>query len=306
MENIELIEKFDRSLQTYLSCSLSSINYVRNLVWGMIDAKTVNLKSVVAKFRKGGQKGNYRMVQDFIKEKELDSAEVGRLVVNSLFAENEMVTLAIDRTEWKFGETWNNLLIISVLFEKTAVPIVIKPLSKRGNSHTTEKIEVIEELLKIVPNYKIQCIMGDREFIGNKWFDILEKKGISFAMRVRRDQIIADDEKCCKIKELDIDFGKEYEKYVHIGTKVLKLSVKRIEKEELAVVSSGVKNPLEFYKERWNIETGFKCLKTRGFNLEETRLKAPKKIKMLVQICSLAMTALLTECKEKAKELKKK
>ena len=78
-------------------------------------------------------------------------------------------------------------------------------------------------------------------------------------------------------------------------------------KEDLiAVVSDNVQNPLDLYKQRWGIETGFKCLKSNGFNLEDTHLKHPKRIKMLVHICAMAMTFLLHQVKEKTNHIIKK
>ncbi|MBK8755204.1 MAG: transposase [Candidatus Competibacteraceae bacterium] len=41
---------------------------------------------------------------------------------------------------------------------------------------------------------------------------------------------------------------------------------------------------VEYYKERWQIETLFSCLKSRGFHLEETHVTDPERIKRLLII----------------------
>jgi hypothetical protein len=50
---------------------------------------------------------------------------------------------------------------------------------------------------------------------------------------------------------------------------------------EYLIVASNVSNEqaLNAYKDRWQIETFFSCLKTRGFRLEETHMNQPEKIK---------------------------
>ena len=44
----------------------------------------------------------------------------------------------------------------------------------------------------------------------------------------------------------------------------------------------------EFYKKRWDIETMFAALKSRGFDLEETHVTEPDKVENLVGLLALA------------------
>jgi len=44
------------------------------------------------------------------------------------------------------------------------------------------------------------------------------------------------------------------------------------------------------YKKRWGIETLFGALKSRGFNLEETKLQDPERISRLRALLALAFT----------------
>ena len=48
--------------------------------------------------------------------------------------------------------------------------------------------------------------------------------------------------------------------------------------------------PHEEYKKRWGIETLFGALKSRGFNLEETRLQDTERISRLLALLALAFT----------------
>lgn len=210
-----------------------------------------------------------------------------------LFKKTETLTLAIDRTDWAFGKTRHNLLIISVLYGNTAVPLVIKPLERQGNSSLVHRTEVLDTLLRAIPFYRIEAILGDREFIGEEWFATLEAKHVPFVMRIRDNMTIADAKECGSVSDISAKHQHNYHGKVHIGTQFLTLSTV-YKTEHVAVVSGGVRDPLGLYKKRWGIETGFKCLKTNGFNLEDTHLKEAKRIKTLVQICSLAMTTALS------------
>ncbi len=223
-------------------------------------------------------------------------------IINRLFTETQAVTLAIDRTDWEFGKTRHNLLIISALYGETAVPLAVKPLERKGNSGFEHRREVMETVLKAIPIYRIEAISGDREFIGDDWFSYLKSKNIPFVMRVRDNMTASDGEICSAIKNISRKYNHNYHGQIHIGTQNLTLSTKQNGDNLVAVISDGVRDPLAFYKKRWGIETGFKCLKTNGFNLEDTHLRDAKRIKTLVQICSLAMTSALAALPENQKQ----
>ena len=60
-------------------------------------------------------------------------------------------------------------------------------------------------------------------------------------------------------------------------------------KEEMIVFSNvSFKDPLEMYRRRWEIETMFSCLKTRGFRMEDTHITDPDKIEKIVFVLAIA------------------
>ena len=62
-------------------------------------------------------------------------------------------------------------------------------------------------------------------------------------------------------------------------------------KTQYLIVASGKPNKyaIEEYKTRWQIETMFGCLKSRGFNFEETHLTQPEKIAKLLMLLGLGI-----------------
>ncbi len=46
-------------------------------------------------------------------------------------------------------------------------------------------------------------------------------------------------------------------------------------------------NPLGMYRRRWEIETLFGCLKSRGFRMEDTHITDPDKIEKLVFVLAI-------------------
>jgi transposase len=66
-------------------------------------------------------------------------------------------------------------------------------------------------------------------------------------------------------------------------------------KTEYLIVASGERSrdAIEEYKVRWQIETMFGCLKSRGFNFEETHLTEPKKIGKLLMLLGLGLSLVM-------------
>ena len=71
---------------------------------------------------------------------------VSKLIFN-LLPKKENLTLIMDRTNWKFGEVNINILMIGISYKNVAIPLLFKMLDKRGNSHTEERIALIEKFI---------------------------------------------------------------------------------------------------------------------------------------------------------------
>lgn len=278
------------SLDDYFTLNRGALETLKELCLGLFKARTVNLQEICADYSAGNFASNMRKIERFFQMRELREEEVIKFIIDRLFGDEALLTLAIDRTEWQFGSCWHNLLCISVLYGNTAIVIGVLPLERRGNSNTKQRIGLLQTILSVIPKSRIAALLGDREFIGDEWLQTLKKLNIPFVMRIRDNITVSTQEKTDKISAFIPKEGQEYIHNIHCGTGLFDLSLKKCKQDNLALISSGIADPIQFYRKRWAIETGFKCLKTGGFNLEDTHLKIPKRVKLLTQICALAMT----------------
>jgi len=217
------------------------------------------------------------------------------LFVRSLLPRNIKFWLAIDRTNWKFGKTNINILMIVMIYKGIAIPLCWKALEKFGNSSSTERIELMEQAVKVLGKESIHGILGDREFIGVRWFRYLMKEDIGFHIRVKYNlKVGSSKEKNRKeIKELfkyfKINKPKELPKrYIVLGYRLNVSGMKT--KDGYCIVLSNKENTeaLQIYRKRWTIENMFGAFKTRGFNFEDTHLNQLYKIEKLLILISIA------------------
>lgn len=70
----------------------------------------------------------------------------------------EVLHLAIDRTRWQSI----NILVISWIYHRRAIPLYFVLLDKKGNSSLSEQTESLAHVLTKFKKYKV-VVLGDRE-----------------------------------------------------------------------------------------------------------------------------------------------
>jgi hypothetical protein len=241
-------------------------------------------------------------IRRLLAQQAFDWETIGRLLLAVAgVGDKGKVTVAVDRTNWDFGRNAINFLVISVVVNGVGVPVAWEQLGKKGNSKTKERVALLARFLRIIPAERITVFLADREFIGAVWFETLQNLNIPYAIRVRENQfVVLPDGQEIKISALAKTAVRQRPKTwpkITLGGVECSLSLKRLpDGKLLAVVAHGLKksaDPLEIYRQRWSIELCFACLKTKGFNLEDTRLRHKDRLEKIFALASLAAAAAL-------------
>ena len=244
------------------------------------------------------QRRFYRFFQ-FVR---LDGTHSARVVVELLGLSGKPWVLAIDRTNWDFGKTTINILMISVAWNGMGIPLLWMLLPTSGNSNTAERTELLDRLRTAFPGMKIAALMGDREFIGDVWMAYLQREKIPFILRLRENQHVLREGYAALPISVIAQHLKVGDKMIVEGSCRLgrsnetlsapvRLVITRLASGELlALACSGrARHALARYRQRWTIETMFVNLKTKGFALEATHLTNPDKLCTLLALLALAV-----------------
>jgi len=267
-------------------------------ILALLKTRTVNLtKIAVAMPGKAKTDSKYKRLQRFFAGFDMCMESIAKLIVRFLPIRDEKWDLSMDRTNWKLGKLNINPLVLGIVHMGCAFPIIWTTFSKRGNSNTDERIEFIERFIKVFGIDKINCLFGDREFIGGKWFEFLLKNKIHFIMRIKDNFNITNTRgipvsaktlfRELKVGEYKILDGKRLVngQLVYVVGMLLPNGEYLI----LATDKNSVTAPVE-YKKRWGIETLFQCLKGRGFNFEDTHMTFPDRIDKLIALLAIAFS----------------
>lgn len=239
-----------------------------------------------------------RAIQRFFSTAEFDYHVYGAML-HSMIRTGKKSIVALDRTNWKFGEKNINLFVAAVLCnafgkkQSFAVPIVWEMLQKAGTSNTQERKIIMQKVLDIVGRDNIEVVLEDREFIGEEWIAFLLDELVPFIIRIRNSMYVEYKGHRVKVSTLCKGLKKGEKRYwlVTLNGRDVQLAATISKDGELVVViaSPGVEgNLLSKYRLRWLIELFFKSIKSRGFNIEETHMTDPSKIKVLFAMLAYA------------------
>ncbi len=133
-------------------------------------------------------------IRNFLKSFELNFADYTKAIVEIVQLKGTY-SLVIDRTNWKFGRIEINLLVLAVVItSQFSIPLLWKALPKKGNSNTTERIDLLQSFVGIFGSNTIACLIANREFVGKHWIDYLIKNNIPFFIRIKANRLVEWDE----------------------------------------------------------------------------------------------------------------
>lgn len=297
-QNTELISILNAQFQGKLN--LARVKLIAMFVCSLCKVQTVGFEKLANVFDGSAQPAsNLRRIQRFIATYSLCPDLIARLVF-WLLPVTENLRLTIDRTNWKFGQLDINIFMLGVTYQGVAFPLMFTMLAKRGNSNCQERIDLINRFIKLFGKECIDCILADREFVGDDWFRFLNDNQIRYYIRIRNNFKVFQPQKNKEVKafwlfnHLKINQFLHYHKIVRIGTQLCYISGSRVKSkngkpEFLIIVSFNKPDQAQInYKQRWQIETCFRAMKSSGFDIEKTHLNEIQRIEKLVLLIMIA------------------
>lgn len=287
------------TLSGKFSLGKSRLETLACLVIAMVSGRTVNLTHAACHLP--GQAlhaSRYRRLQRFFQHVRLDQDVVAQMVVRMLNL-SRPIPLALDRTNWKIGSRDINILVLAVVTRRFRVPLMWTLLTHQGNSDTQQRIALMERYLALFGASSIQWLLADREFIGSRWMDFLNKNSIPFAIRVKENlSIVLENGKVCSLRTLlrnrrARSVVHRFEGRLPETATPVRVAIKQLRTDAWLIIMTNqddAKAALNAYRKRWGIECLFGDAKTRGLNLEDTRLTDPAKLATLLGILAMAVS----------------
>ena len=136
----------DNSKINFLSATLAgffgeSMNLARIKFFGLFISALCKVQTVCFEKLAGSFDSDVKMdsslrrIQRFMSEYVLDTDLIARFVF-SMLPHKPPYRLVLDRTNWKFGSTDINILVLAIVYKGVAFPLLYTMMPKFGNSST--------------------------------------------------------------------------------------------------------------------------------------------------------------------------
>lgn len=262
------------------------------MLLALFAVRTVNLSELaIAMASKATMSSRYRRLQRFFSEYEFNYDAIAKLIFYLFFA-GKKIYMSIDRTNWYWGKSKINIFTLAIANEGVAIPIIWRLLNKAGNASGKEHCQLIAIFVRLFGSDCIAGALDDREFANGSLFKFLSDHEIPFYIRIKDGSNLKFRNKKWRSAHDIFHRLKRNNCYFFpmranlYGAKVY-LSAARSDRGELMVIASNQPNAIPIYLRRWEIETLFSSLKSRGFRFEETHLTNQKRINKMMALLAI-------------------
>lgn len=215
--------------------------------------------------------------------------------IKSEWQPNKTIYLVIDRSQWRRI----NLLMVSMVYDKRAIPVYFFLLPKKGNSNLTQQKQVLEPALSLLKEYQI-IVLGDREFCGvelAKWLS--QEEQVYLSLRLKKNEYVELEEQIwfqlsdlvcepgmsCYYQGIKVTKTKGFSGF-NLAAKYQRNYRNKSSKEPWYILTNlhSLAAATDAYAKRMGIEEMFRDLKLGGYNLEITQVSERRLVATIILI----------------------
>ncbi len=188
-------------------------------------------------------------------------------------------------------------LMISVRYGKRAKPVLWKMIKRKrgGIGYSTQRqlLKMFCNLLADYPKLKFQ-FTADRFYGTRNLIIFLLKHNWDFIIRVRHNLLLKHEGETFRSGDILEKYPGGIEN-VQLGNSPIRVSMFTLAdpkgKDDCILAMNGkpTRERALQYGKRWGIEAMFSDLKTRGFNIEDTKLQHPERVERLLMCTAIAL-----------------
>ncbi|MER0442889.1 IS4 family transposase [Emticicia sp. W12TSBA100-4] len=287
----------DLHLQAHLGWHKARIKFLELLIISLIRTRTVVFSINAVSLNDRVICSNLRRIQRFFSDFTIDFDVIAKILV-AINPVKSPYKLSIDRTNWQFAGINYNILCLTIVAEGGSLPILWTMLDKRGNSNQNERKDLIIRYIRLFGLDSIECLMADREFIGQEWIGFLSSHPIKFYLRIRENLMVNQKGRELKVfwlfNNLPLNQVRSLDKPLKVNGQWVYLTGMKIlnSKNQIEYVIVATyqfdQQAMSLYAQRWTIECFFKAIKSAGFNIEDTHLTDQKRLEKLFAVVCIA------------------
>lgn len=283
----------------------SQLITLKMLVWLLQHQKQVRIERLAATLPLPIQQNSRRRhLQRFLNQDALSVVLLWFPLIEEILKRHSklhsQLIIALDRTQWKE----NNVLMVSAIYQKRALPIFWVLLEKDGSSNLAEQKKALRPVIRLLKKYKL-VIVGDREFHSVELASWLQKLNVKFVLRQKQSTTFRQKRHLFQpLSSISIHPGiRQFYTNINLTQKAgfgrfnLAIYWKRKyrgkqENEAWYLLTNlpDLETAIHIYSQRFGIEAMFRDCKTGGYNLEGSKA-SPDRLMRLILLIAISLTS---------------
>ena len=171
-----LSDGLHNSLKEHLQWNKARLTCFVGLILALLRVQRMDLsKLAIAMGGPAKDTSRYRRLQRFFAEVTFDYDALAQMIMDWFDFNSGSFYLTLDRTNWKWGKSNLNFLVLAVVYKGAAIPLYWIVLRKQGNSNQSERMTLLLKFINQFGTSQVHAILGDREFIGKEWWTWLNE-----------------------------------------------------------------------------------------------------------------------------------
>jgi hypothetical protein len=267
------------------------------LIATMLDVRSANLMDLAASLPRPSEQPvmRYQWIKRLLANALVDSdavmAPYGREMLARIAAGGETLVLMIDQTQ---ATELHQAVMVAVRVGGRALPLAWRVKETQGAIGFAEQREALEAVAAILPEGIRPVLMGDRFYGSPDLITWCRSQGWHWRLRLKQDLLVFEDGG-------ESTLGECFARGQHLLTGI-GLTAKRVVTNVAMVHEAGHPEPWIIalseapsvhrafdYGLRWGIEAMFSDFKTRGFGIEDSHIRIPRRLDHLILVMALAL-----------------
>ncbi|AFD26097.1 Tn10-like transposase [Deinococcus gobiensis I-0] len=265
------------------------------MVLAFLGGKDIRHAELAARFRGSAHNASViRRVERFFDRHPIQPADVARVVL-TLLPSAQPREFILDRTNWKYGQTDVNVLLLAVIWRGGAIPLLFlyELLPHGGGSHTEIRHTLMDDALCLLCAAEIRVLYADREFVGYNWIQGMAHRGIPICVHLWSDTLMDAWTAKDWLSRLQTGTAGLQVEYTLVYGQLMNVVLTHTRDGEALVIASNARAVTTIqtrYRRRFLIECLFRALKTKGFQLEATHMTLHDHVERLLCLLTLTYT----------------
>lgn len=267
------------------------------LIATMLDVRSANLMDLAAALPRPAEQlaMRYQWIKRLLANDLVDSdavmAPYGREMLARIARGGETLVLMIDQTQ---ATALHQAVMVAVRVGGRALPLAWRVKETRGAIGFIEQCQALEAVAAILPEGATPVLMGDRFYGSPDLIAWCRKRGWHWRLRLKQDFLVFEDGGETTLAEC---LARGQHMLTGVG-----LTAKRVVTNVAMVHEAGHPEPWIIalsetpsvhrafdYSLRWGIEAMFSDFKTRGFGIEDSHIRIPRRLDHLILVMALAL-----------------